>query len=451
MKALPLRRPTALRPYSFTRCLRQTNSPKAIVSSVQHHAVKSSCIRSLSTTAPKQDKSRRIAIPRRKTAATFDVPQFTTDEVPPAAVLDAMLAHPATPAYLSGMTGEQCRTLLSEYATHTLALADPARDFRQVFQALLKRGKGWDPLVLETPEAIPEKVRALYATLHSIAGMLVQGPPGPVYNLALHILHALCKLEYVPSFLTVSRIALVSGKVGQPQFAPAIDRFERFVKSLIAYRPAASSSSKTKKGKGDSSSSEADAAAVDIEEEEAASLRANAFTLKGLMLIASDQFRPTSPEGYREALKYFEAAIGGSPTKLQPLAGASPFDWQILCLIQMGHCYTALGAHKQAHAAWKFAAEELDDKEATALYATLALPPHDPAREALLLKGAVSGSKLAIDEINRMNYGEARQEKTANSEEGKEHGSKWYALFKRVVRDEWEKLGSPPPTTTGTR
>ncbi|KAK7960942.1 hypothetical protein PG988_012156 [Apiospora saccharicola] len=425
-----------------------------MLSSVQHHAVTSSCIRSLSTSVPSQDKSRRIAIPRRKTAATFDFPQFTTDEVPPASVLDSMLAHPATPAYLSGMTGEQCRALLSEYATHTLALADPARDFRQVFQALLKRGKGWDPLVLETPEAIPEKIHALYATLHSIAGMLVQGPPGPVYNLALHILHALCKLEYAPSFLTVSRIALVSGKVGQPQFAPAIERFERFVKSLIAYRPASSSSSpKTKKGKGSGRSiPEADAAAFDVEEEEAASLRANAFTLKGLMLVASDLFRPTSkPEGYREALKYFEAAIGGTPTKLQPLAGSSPFDWQIPCLIEMGHCYTALGAHKQAHAAWKFAAEELDDKEATALYAILALPPHDPAREALLLKGAVSGSKLAIDEINRMNYDNARRQETSDNEESKEHGSKWDTLFKRMVRDEWEKLGSPPPTTTGTR
>lgn len=443
MKALPRRRPSALRPSGLTRRLQQASSHEATAPSVHNHAVTSPCIRSLSTTATRPDKSRRISVPRRKTAATFDIPQFTVDDVPPAFVLDSVLAHPATPTYLSGMTGAQCQSLLSEYATRTLSLADPARDFRQVFQALLKRGKS----VPESPEVIASKMRALYATLHSIAGMLVQGPPGPVFNLALHIMHALCKLDYAPSVLTVSRIALVGGKVGQPQFGPAVDRFERLVKSLTAYRPAASSS-KAKKGKG-GGSSESDAAAVDIEEEEAASLRANAFALKGMMLAAAKQDKPTpSPEDYCEVLKYFEAAVGGSATKVQSRNSSSgsptsslTFDWQTPCMIGMGHCYLALGATKQAHAAWKFAAEELDDKNATALYAIHALQPDDPAREALLLKAAVSDSKLAIDELNRLYH----------NEEGKEQGSKWDLLFKKVVRDEWGMFASPPPTTTGTR
>lgn len=448
---MPLRRPSALRPYRLTRCLQQANPPETTGLSVHNHAVTSPCTRSLSSTSPRQDKSRRIVVPRRKTAATFAVPQFSANDVPPAPVLDSMLAHPATPAYLSGMTGAQCRSLLSDYATQTLSLADPARDFRQVFQALLKRGKGSSPLQ-DSPEAIADKTRALHATLHSIAGMLVQGPPGPVYNLALHILHALCKLDYAPSVLTVSRIALVSRKVGQAQFAPAIDRFERLVKSLAAYRPA-SSSSKAKKGKGGNISESADAA-VDFEEEETASLRANAFTLKGMMVVATNQERPTpSPEGYREALKYFEAAVGGSPTKLQRSSSAgspassSTFDWQIPCMVEMGHCYMALGATKQAYAAWKFAAEELDDKDATALYAIHALQSDDPAREALLLKAAISNSKMAVDEVNRLNHGKAG----GDSEEGKEHGSKWDILLKKVVREEWEKLASPPPPTTGTK
>ncbi|KAK7918239.1 hypothetical protein PG985_010113 [Apiospora marii] len=463
MKALPLKRPSALRPSGLTRCLQQANPLEASVLSVRQHAVTSPCTRSLSSTAPRQDKSRRISVPRRKTAATFDVPQFSTNDIPPARVLDAMLAHPATPAYLSGMTGAQCRNLLSDYATRTLSLADPARDFRQVFDALLQRGKSSDPLVPECPEAVADKARALEATLHSIAGMLVQGPPGPVYNLALHILHALCKLDYEPSFLTVSRIALVSRKVGQAQFAPAVDRFERLVKSMTAGRPAPSSSSskktkKRRKGSNVSSAAADDDAVLEVDWEEVASLRSNAFTLKGMMVVASNQDRPTpSPEGYREALKYFEAAMGGSPTQLPKRSRAgspvpySTFDWQIPCMVEMGHCYAALGAFKQAHAAWKFAAEELDDKDATALYAIHALQPDDPAREALLLKAAISNSKLAIDEVNRLNHDKMGQQNAGDNEEGKKNGSKWDILLKKVVRDEWEKLASPPPTGTGTK
>ncbi|KAK8076482.1 hypothetical protein PG994_003754 [Apiospora phragmitis] len=401
MKALPLRRPSAFRPSGLTRCLQRTDSLEAIIPSIQHHAVTSPGIRSLSSTAPRQDKSRRIAVPRRKTAATFDVPQFTQDDVPPELVLEHMLSHPATPAYLSGMTGAQCRSLLSEYATRTLQLAEPVRDFQQVFQALLKRGGGSGVnSTPESPEAgeVAAKTRALHAVLHSIAGMLVQGPPGPVYNLVLHILHTLCKRDYAPSVLTVARLALVARKVDQPQFAPAVDRFERLVKSLTAYRPS-SPSSPPKAKKGGKCGPVADTTAVGIDEEEEASIRANAFTLKGLMVAASnkDRYKP-SPEGYREALKYLEAAVGGSPEKLRSSSSSSdssstassPFDWQIPCMVEMGHCYAALGATNKAHAAWKFAAEELDDKDATALYAIHAPPtrrsgargaPHESRRQ----------------------------------------------------------------------
>ncbi|KAK8022236.1 hypothetical protein PG993_013003 [Apiospora rasikravindrae] len=434
MKALPLRRPSALRPSGLPRCLLQESSLGAIIPI--HHSG-ASCVRPLSSTASRQDKSRRIAVPRRKTAATFDVPQFTLRDVPPEPVLEAMLAHPATPAYLSGMTSAQCHSLLLEYASRTLQLADPARDFRQVFQALLKRGR--------RAEEGPDQTRALHATLHCIAGMLVQGPPGPVYNLALHILHALVKLDYAPSVLSETRIALVSRKVDQPQFAPAVERFERLVKSMAAYRPSASKTAK--KGK---SGSEADTAVGNKADEEEASLRANTFTLKGLMIVASNQDRPKpSPEGYREALKYFEAAVGGSPTKSP--ASSLRFDWQIPCMVEMGHCYVALGATEKAHAAWKFAAEELDDKDATALYALHALQPDEPARERLLLKAAVNDSKLAVDEMNRVYHEKVANQMETGVEGTQGEGKKWDRLLKKVVRDEWEKLASPPPAANGSK
>ncbi|KAK6851736.1 hypothetical protein PG995_011861 [Apiospora arundinis] len=404
--------------------------------------------------SPRQDKSRRITITRRKTAATFDVPQFTQNEVPPEPVLESMLAHPATPAYLSGMTAAQCHSLLSEYASRTLLLKDPARDFREVFRGLLERGGGSSSSKSSpTPEEMADKTRALHATLHSIAGMLVQGPPGPVYNLALHILHALCKLDYAPSVLTVTRIALVSRKIDQPQWAPAVERFERLVKSLTAYRP--SSSSKSKKAKGNNSG-EAETTRIEEVEEEA-SLRANAFTLKGLIIVASNQARPKPlPEGYREALKYFESAVGSSSNRSRSNSSSSPtssfFDWQISCMVEMGHCYAALGDHPKAHAAWKFAAEELDDKDATALYAVHALQQDDPAREALLVKAAVSESELAVAELNRIYSDNLRdQEDKGEGEEIKKQGeAKWDTLFKKVARSEWEKLSSPP-ATTGTK
>ncbi|KAK8092056.1 hypothetical protein PG997_002417 [Apiospora hydei] len=322
---------------------------------------------------PRQDNSRRIAVPRLKTA-NFDDPQFTLWDIPPHAVLDAMLAHPATPAYLSGMTNVQCYDLLREYATLTLTLADPARDFRQVFQTMLEHRR---------PEAEaagrPDQTRALHATLHSIAAMLLQGPPGRVSHLALHIMHALVKLDYPPSVMTLTRIALTSRKLDQPQFAPAVERFERLVKSLAAYRPSAAKTAK--KGK---SGSETDTAVGTKPDEEDA------------------EFRPTQAARgrYREALNYFEAALGGSPTKLS--ASSPRFGWQILCLEEMGHCYAKLGDTAKAHAAWKFAAEELDDKDCMALYAVHALQPDDPARERLLLKAAVSDSKLAVHEMKKI-------------------------------------------------
>ncbi|KAK8007586.1 hypothetical protein PG989_001576 [Apiospora arundinis] len=279
-------------------------------------------------------------------------------------------------------------------------------------------------------------------------------PPGPVYNLALHILHALCKLDYAPSVLTVTRIALVSRKIDQPQWAPAVERFERLVKSLTAYRPS-SSSSKSKKAKGNNSG-EAETTRIEEVEEEA-SLRANAFTLKGLIIVASNQARPKpSPEGYREALKYFESAVGSSSNRSRFNSSSSPassfFDWQISCMVEMGHCYAALGDHPKAHAAWKFAAEELDDKDATALYAVHALQQDDPAREALLVKAAVSESELAVAELNRIYSDNLRdQQDKGEGEEIKKQGeAKWDTLFKKVARSEWEKLSSPP-ATTGTK
>ncbi|KAK7938005.1 uncharacterized protein PG986_014873 [Apiospora aurea] len=440
MKALPLRRPSALRPSGLSRCLLQGSSLGTIIP-IHHHLAASSCVRSLSSTAPRQDTSRRIAVPRLK-PANFDDPQFTLWDIPPHAVLDAMLAHPATPAYLSGMTNVQCYDLLREYATLTLTRADPARDFREVFQTMLEHCR---------PEAEaagrPDQTRALHATLHSIAAMLLQGPPGRVSHLALHIMHALVKLDYPPSVLTLTRIALTSRKLDQPQFAPAIERFERLVKSLAAYRPSAAKTAK--KGK---SGSETDTAAGTKPDEEDAELRACAFTLKGFKILAIHQGRPKPPEErYREALMYFEAALGGSPTKLS--ASSPRFDWQISCLEEMGHCYAKLGDTAKAHAAWKFAAEELDDKDCMALYALHALQPDDPARERLLLKAAVSDSKLAVHEMKKIYHEKVEKQMKAGmkGKKGKGEGKVWDLLLQEVIRDEWEKLATPPPAANGSK
>ncbi|KAK8123538.1 hypothetical protein PG999_003456 [Apiospora kogelbergensis] len=445
MKVPSFRRPYALRPAGLTRCLQQLRSPETSIPSIQRHVISSSeSIRSLSSTAaPRQDKSRRIAIPRRRTAASLDIPHFTEEDIPSEKMLKDMLAHPATPAYLSGMTARQCHAQLHAYVVLTLMSQNPAQDSNAPALALPGGGPaecfGRSSSAAKIPTSdmswrdddFADRMPALYATLHSIAGMLVQGPPGPVYNLALHILHALCKVDYALSVVTVARLALMSRKMNEPHWAPSVERFERLVKSLTGYR----TSSKAKTG---------------VEAEEEALLRANAFTLKGLIIAASNKERPKpSPENYREALKYFEAALGGSgpAAKSRNSSGSAPalsFDWETPCIVEMGHCYAAIGNEKKAHAAWKFAAEELDDKDATALYAVHALRRDDPAREALLLKAAASHSKLAVDGLNRM-YSERQQEK-GDQEVGRQGEGGWDILFKKVIRDEWDKLASPSTT-----
>ncbi|KAI1868191.1 hypothetical protein JX265_007014 [Neoarthrinium moseri] len=296
-----------------------------------------------------------VPLPVRKAPPSFAKARFSRMEVPQLAFFE----DAAKPSLASGLDPQEC--FRSAHAYVDLAVAD---------------NPGWRDSLRDPPHSLS------YATLHYIAVMIMNGPPGPAFNIATHIYHTLTMANYAPSILTVVRLALMRKMLGQPQFSQAQDKF-----TLMARR------------KDDP----------------------NACTLQGLILSAK-----TTPETDREALQWFRTAAS--------LAGEEPgaWEWQASCALEMGKIYLRLKQNDRAKAIWRYCAQDLDIAEGCWLYSTL-LEPSDPEKYIMVRKAAVSGIPQAAQEMAILDD---------PSVEGSEGGgsSSWDIKASNVFKKEWQAI-----------
>lgn len=235
---------------------------------------------------------------------------------------------------------------------------------------------GWRNTLRDPPHSLS------YEMLHYLAAMIVGGSPGPAFHIALHIYQTLVSLDYAPTVLTMTRMAVNRGMLGQPQFKEAAERF-----SALARR------------RDDP----------------------NACTLQGLVLAGK-----LTPETDRQALEWFRAAAS--------LGGEEPgsWQWQATCALEMGKVYKRLGEPQRAREIWKYCAETLDTAEGFWLYSTM-LDDADPEKYKCVRKAAISGVKDAAREI-------ARLEGTRATEQGDEKSGAWEKKKASVLQREWEAI-----------
>jgi hypothetical protein len=288
----------------------------------------------------------------RKVKGTFARARFTKDDIPPLSFWkDAVRQVPE-------LTPQECDRVANTYVR--LAVADRP---------------GWR-----------EKLGEDYATLHHLAILLMNGPPGPGFHIALHIYYTLTMLDYAPSILTLVRLARTRQKLGESQFQLAEDKF-----AALARR------------RDDP----------------------NACTLQGLLLTAQ-----LTPAADAEALEWFRTAalLGGE------VPGA--WEWQLTCALEMGKAHLRLGNRERAKAIWGYCAKELDSAEGCWLYCSV-LDESDPERYDWVCKAAISGVKDAAEEMARLQGLAAR-----NPPEG---ASEWDKKAAAVMQKEWETIAGVRP------
>ncbi|KAH8194145.1 hypothetical protein TruAng_011692 [Truncatella angustata] len=294
------------------------------------------------------------AVPR-KVPGTFAKARFSKMEVPQLAFWKSM-ARP--PLVVDTEPDEFFRT------THVyvdLAVADKA---------------GWRITLKDPPHSLS------YATLHYAAAMIMNGPVGPAYQIALHIYHTLVTLNYPPSIITVIRLAFMRNKLGQPQFSLAEEKFAALLRR-----------------KDDP----------------------NACAMQGIILASK-----LTPETDKQALQWFRTAAS--------LGGEEPgaWDWQASCAMEMGKVYLRMNNTNKANEIWKYCAERLDVAEGAWLYSTL-LDHSDPKKYYWVCRAAVSGIQDAAREM-------ARLEGSRTEIEGVGGAGAWDAKSAGVLQREWEAI-----------
>lgn len=331
-------------------------------------------------------------------------PKYSSNGVPALPDLQAMLQHPAAPAYLKGMTAVQAHGVLTEFAQRRHAYLE-ARDSRphgliteqnQRIQAHDPQRTKWPWVLQGLLRGDPANKPAVLATLHSLACVLLFNSGGQPWIIALDILRDLGFWErYAPSDLTLVRLAQAGNRMDRPMFTGAI---ERLTTGRIQCE-------------------------TDTD-------HANYETLRGLMCASSS----TTERAARDALWWFQRAL--DPQKGRRAPGA--FDWQAACMVEMGRCYTRVGDVKKAIKVWEIAARELDSPQATNLYATAAMDDRDPRTEEWLTRAALGSDRTA-------QAGLARIQK-AKWEDAESKGVKgWELTFRKFMKDEWETLATDMP------
>ncbi|KAH8163554.1 hypothetical protein CIB48_g4687 [Xylaria polymorpha] len=212
---------------------------------------------------------RRIARP----ANYFAKVRFTRTDVPPWEFWDE---HARAPL-VTDLSADECLQTTQAYA-----------------DAALRDAPGWRERLITTAVEPPDskgqrKTLSAY-TLHYVAVMVAMNGSGQTPHLATHILYTLTGLDYVPSILTLVRIALKGKVLGQPQFESAFQGLER---TLQRIGDCSSNNSSTSNG-----------SKIDF--------AADACTLRALIYAAEN-----TREGDNNALRWFRRAyeIGGAVSK----------------------------------------------------------------------------------------------------------------------------------------
>ncbi|KAI0476970.1 hypothetical protein F4859DRAFT_69720 [Xylaria cf. heliscus] len=235
----------------------------------------------LSSTRHLTTSSRRAAARAVLTPNTFARVRFTREDIPPREYWEAKANVPNPIA--KDVSADECFRAAQAYA-----------------HAALKDAPGWREKLITTADRSPdEEERTLSAyTLHYVAVTIIVGGGGPAAHLATHILHTLTGLDYVPSILTMVRMALQRKVHGQPQFEHAVQGLERTLRRI-----------------GDGSSSSRSSSNNNID------LAADACTLRALLHMEQN-----TREGDNDALRWFRRAyeIGGTTSTTTPPKANQP-------------------------------------------------------------------------------------------------------------------------------
>ncbi|ORY69587.1 uncharacterized protein BCR38DRAFT_419498 [Pseudomassariella vexata] len=284
---------------------------------------------------------------------SFSTIRFTASDIPPLSHWESLASQTGNPITALGLTPEACLSTMQQYVS-----------------------------IAPTLQQRPLPTTLAKDKLHSIAVLIITGPPNAAWPIALHMLNTLVSLSYTPSILTMARLGFRTHKLGEPQFYPARCAFDALARK------------------------ETDP---------------NACTLQGLILAAQD-----TPATDMQALYWFRTAarLGGE------VRGS--WDWQAGCALQMGKVYLRQQEKDKARDIFRYVALELDVAEGCWLYATLL--EHGEERKGMVLKAAVSGIQEAAREAARLEGLEmekARQEGTLKG---------WEANLKGCLQKEWETI-----------
>jgi hypothetical protein len=345
------------------------------------------------------------------TRDSFAKVRFTRDDVPPRAFWET---HAKAPL-VKDLSAEECLQTAQAYA-----------------EAALKDVPGWRQRLVALDDVGGGKTLSTY-TLHYVAVMLAMNSGGNAPHLATHILHTLAGLDYVPSILTLARLALQRRALGQPQFELAVEKLERMVKRI-----------------GDGSGNKASSKGSDID------FAADACTLRALIHAAEN-----TREGDNNALRWFRRAyeIGSasesSVRAIPPTADEVPqeqedkvdaseesekevegarFDphwqWKVSFALGVAAIRMKRGELEKAKAMYEMASTELDN--ATGCYEmanVLEKMGKADTEEYVesLQKAAVSGNQDAARKMGA-------RERSRAAEAGV---SKWEKRKRQVVAEEW--------------
>ncbi|ETS75730.1 hypothetical protein PFICI_12674 [Pestalotiopsis fici W106-1] len=315
----------------------------------------SASVHQYTSISPFSTTRRCDAGPRIKAGGSFAKVRFSQTDVPQL----AFWKERARPPLVSGLDPEDCFRSAHTYVD--LAIADRP---------------GWRNTLRDPPHSLS------YETLHYMAAMVIAGSPGPAFPIALHIYTTLVSLNYTPSILTMTRLALMRNLLGQPQFRETEEKFAALVRR-----------------KDDP----------------------NACTLQGMILMAK-----STPETDKKALEWFRLAAS--------LGGEEPgaWEWQGACAVEMGKVYLRLKNPQRAKDIFKYSAETLDAPEAALLYSSL-LDDSDPEKYIWTRKAAVSAVNNAAREMARL------EGLRAPSQDSKSVGA-WEKKKSLVLQREWEAI-----------
>ncbi|KAJ3567035.1 hypothetical protein NPX13_g6914 [Xylaria arbuscula] len=275
-------------------------------------------------------------------------------------------------------------------------------------------------------------------TLHYVALMLVMTrnsfSSGSAGHLAMHILHTLSGLGYVPSTLTMVRMALVRDLLGEPQFEPAMEEFER-----ILERIGDGSSDTTYNGSEDDYAADACTLCAIIYEREntrEADVKAlrwfrRAYELGHQATTSTTGQALSSSSSSSSEGKEVPASTG---KKTESKNSTIPFDprwqWKVSFALGVGRIRMRRGDLDKARDMFAMASSELDNADGYLAMADvlekMGQADTDDYIEALE-KAAISGKNEAARKLGIREWDRA-------AEEGL---SKWEKRKRQVVAEEW--------------